>query len=444
MLCALGGALAVMVWTSPALASRPVPIWMVKGKTLYLRLAALPGDPGRFTHRSGTVYAYAPTIPRPVMVPVGFGRAKSISGDYLLVDLVAKTDEVSNRNYFGFLPPGIKDSQAARQRVSPGLPLDPPAPGPREKGPLGQRLEQVRQMVSSNPAAALEFIARLKAERPGWGALHHQAGRALVKQKRLDAALNEFNRAVELEPSLAEAYYNIGWIMQKRRDLLGALLAYRKVIELNPPFVADALVNLAVCYQAMGRAKDAVAALKKALIKAPGHRLASRNLHKYKGQKVRPGKGGAGQKEIKSAAAILRKDPARALAILDRLAAKRPDWARLHLERGRALTLLKRRKEALRAFDKAARLQPLSAAAQYNRGLVLQRLDRFNEASLAYQKVLRLKPSWVADAMVNLAICYYYLGKPSQALATLQKALKKQPGHALAQKTLARLKAKTK
>ena len=52
----------------------------------------------------------------------------------------------------------------------------------------------------------------------------------------LDGALADENKAVEIDPNIAEAYYNRGFIKRAKGDLDGALADETKAIELNPSF----------------------------------------------------------------------------------------------------------------------------------------------------------------------------------------------------------------
>ena len=60
-------------------------------------------------------------------------------------------------------------------------------------------------------------------------------------------ALSNYNKAIEINPARAEAYYNRGCVYDKKGDLTEALSDYNKAIELNPDF-AEAYYNRAVAY----------------------------------------------------------------------------------------------------------------------------------------------------------------------------------------------------
>ncbi len=65
--------------------------------------------------------------------------------------------------------------------------------------------------------------------------------------KNYKDALSDFNKAIELYPSFAEAYFKRGNIKNLIEDFEGAILDYNKAIELNP--------NLAEAYHNRGLTK---------------------------------------------------------------------------------------------------------------------------------------------------------------------------------------------
>ncbi|HEY3931223.1 MAG TPA: tetratricopeptide repeat protein [Verrucomicrobiae bacterium] len=56
--------------------------------------------------------------------------------------------------------------------------------------------------------------------------------------KRKQGALEDYNRAIELKPTLASAYNNRGFVKRDKKDLNGALADFNKAIELKPDLTA--------------------------------------------------------------------------------------------------------------------------------------------------------------------------------------------------------------
>jgi Flp pilus assembly protein TadD len=59
-------------------------------------------------------------------------------------------------------------------------------------------------------------------------------GLARLKEGNVDAAIERFHAAVELDPTNAQAYYNLAEALQKKGQREAARTAYQKAKELDP------------------------------------------------------------------------------------------------------------------------------------------------------------------------------------------------------------------
>ena len=75
---------------------------------------------------------------------------------------------------------------------------------------------------------------------------YYNLGIALSDQKKLDAAVAAYQKAIQLNPNYALAYYNLGNALSKQKKLDAAVAAYEKAIQLNP--------NYALAYYHLGNA----------------------------------------------------------------------------------------------------------------------------------------------------------------------------------------------
>jgi Tfp pilus assembly protein PilF len=107
------------------------------------------------------------------------------------------------------------------------------------------------------------------------------------------------------------------------------------------------------------------------------------------------------------------KRPADALASYDKAIALKPDYAEAYNNRGNALRDLKRPEHALASYDKAIALKPDYAEAYNNRGLALGILKRRADALVSYDKAIALKPDY-AEAHNNQSLCLLLLGRFDQ------------------------------
>ena len=73
-------------------------------------------------------------------------------------------------------------------------------------------------------------IAETKGEATG----HNNRGLNYYKQGKLDTAIAEFKKALEINPGLIEARNNLGNAYHDQGNLTDAIAEYQKAIEINP------------------------------------------------------------------------------------------------------------------------------------------------------------------------------------------------------------------
>ncbi len=161
--------------------------------------------------------------------------------------------------------------------------------------------------VAENQAAlAVQDLTKLRDEQPEAALVRVGLGRALAAARQSDAAVTELTKAATLDPTLAEAHYHLGFVQQTlRRDSAAAVAAYEKAVAADPARVeyraslgaalveakqfdravaelgkvtadptytkGDAWVHLGAAHLGAKRYKDAVVALEKASVLAPGN-----------------------------------------------------------------------------------------------------------------------------------------------------------------------------
>ena len=76
-------------------------------------------------------------------------------------------------------------------------------------------------------------------------------------------AIDDYSKAIELDPDFAYAYSNRGTAKKNLKDYYGAINDYSKVIELDPNYT-DAYVNRGVAKESLGDLKGACADWRKA------------------------------------------------------------------------------------------------------------------------------------------------------------------------------------
>lgn len=77
------------------------------------------------------------------------------------------------------------------------------------------------------------FRAKVKSYATS-GACHTGLGLALKKKGKLAEAMAEFQKATEVEPGYAEAFYELGAMLESDKDYAGAAQSFEKYLTLKP------------------------------------------------------------------------------------------------------------------------------------------------------------------------------------------------------------------
>jgi uncharacterized protein (TIGR02466 family) len=196
---------------------------------------------------------------------------------------------------------------------------------------------------------------------------------AVLKQSgRKVEALRANQKAVELDPQDAEAYYNMGNTLQELDRLEEARASYGQAINLNPDY-AKAYSDLGNTLKKLGRLEEAEASYKRAT-------------------------------------------------------ALNPNFAGAHYNLGITLVELDKLEEAEASYRQAIKLKPDYAQAYNNLGVTLKALRRLDEAEASYRRAIALQPGF-AEAHNNLAIMLKELGRPEEAEASYSRAIALNPGY---------------
>ncbi|MFP6875478.1 MAG: tetratricopeptide repeat protein [Roseibacillus sp.] len=177
--------------------------------------------------------------------------------------------------------------------------------------------------------------------------IHFNLALAFERQRRVDEALVEYQRAITLDPSITVAHLNRGAILARgdAAQLSAGIASLEEAVRLNP--------NLGASHYQLGMALERAQQFPKA-------------LHHYR------------------RAALLAPDHFGNAMQLAHL-----------LERGGQF------ENALTEYRKIQQIHPRSAQAAFQSGLVLEKLKRAGEAATAYRECLALNPDYV-PALNNL------------------------------------------
>ena len=217
---------------------------------------------------------------------------------------------------------------------------------------------------------------------PNYGDAHNNLGVSLDKLGKPDEAIAQYRAALAIQPGRADARFNLGRVLLQQGKLEEAIAQYHIGLEIKPDN-AEALNNLGNCLLRLGKLDEAITQYRKALEIAPDYAEALNNL-------------------------------------------------------GNALTLKGADEAAIVQFQKSLEIRPGLAEAHYSLGNAFLKLGKLDEAIAQYRKVLAITPA-NAEALNNLGTALDGKGEDAAAIAQFQKALEIQPGYADARFNLGHL-----
>lgn len=230
-------------------------------------------------------------------------------------------------------------------------------------------------------------------------------GQTLLKQGDSEAALQEFERAIAINPKLTVAYLRAGDIYREQGDYAAAERRYGSAAQVEPAsFDAQYLHGLAL--QLLDRYSDAVRAYIRALIINPRDFNANLNL---------------------ATTYLQLGEPQQALAYAQRAVELDPKSSAARSNLGAAYSALDRHAEAVTEYLQALELAPLSGPLLLNLANSLGRAGRYEEMVNTLDQLTRTEPT--AVAYERLGAGHFYLRKYPESLAAYRKAVEIDPNH---------------
>jgi tetratricopeptide (TPR) repeat protein len=254
---------------------------------------------------------------------------------------------------------------------------------------------------------AEEVLQELEPQQSNNPAFYVHRGVAAYSQRKPADAETAYRKALALalKPDLAEAYANLGKILQTQRKYGEAEAVCRKALTLRPDYV-QSLYDLGNALMGCQRYIEAEAAYRKAITLKPDFAEAHTNLGislfhqgKYREAESAYRKALAVKPDLTEAhyslsgALMERQKYAEAEAVSRKAIELKPDFAEFYYSLGNALMNQGKLLEAEAAYRKAVGLKPDLAPAYNNLGLVLMRQFQFDKAGLALKKAAELFPA---------------------------------------------------
>ncbi|HVU34380.1 MAG TPA: tetratricopeptide repeat-containing glycosyltransferase family protein [Opitutaceae bacterium] len=132
----------------------------------------------------------------------------------------------------------------------------------REAGQVDAAIQELRAAIAADPEFAEAYV---------------NLGHLLERAAGLADAAAMYERAIALQPGLADAHRNLGAVRFKLGDLGAALASFERVVTLRPE-AADAHLGLSAVHRLRNEFDAAIAACERALAVSPGSAAAWINL----------------------------------------------------------------------------------------------------------------------------------------------------------------------
>lgn len=233
-----------------------------------------------------------------------------------------------------------------------------------------------------------------------------QKGEALAKSGMYKPALIEFERAIENNPSLPQAYIGAAEIYRKQEDYESASVRYGQAADLMPQNF-EPRYNQGLMLQLLHRLQDAVRAYLKALEIKPNDFDANLNI---------------------ATAYLEMNEPGSGLPYAQRAVQIDPRSGPAHANLGSIYGALNRHQEAVNEYRQALEQVELSPPLLLNLANSLGKVGRYDEMVNTLNQVIKIQPS--AAAYERMGYAEFKLYKYDDALKYFRTSVEIDPNYA--------------
>lgn len=254
-------------------------------------------------------------------------------------------------------------------------------------------------LLDSKTELALEDFNKAIELNPNYVKAYNNRGTALINMNRNDDALKDFDKAISLMPGWESIYVGRGNALKNKNMWQEALKAYNKAIELKPDY-ADAFYARAFLYSSQGKNSESLEDYTKAI------ELNNNYIEAYlnRGNLLRD---------------MNRFDEA--LQDYGKVISLNPGFHLAYFNRGNLYMNRKMNDLAIQEFDKAIDVKPDYVKAYLNKASVYNNEKKYEEAIRTYSKALEYKKDY-AEAFYGRGLAEYYSGKKNVACSDMKQA----------------------
>jgi Flp pilus assembly protein TadD len=222
-----------------------------------------------------------------------------------------------------------------------------------------------------------------------------------MKKNRFEEAVQQWRKALEMNPDDGKAHFNLGYSLSQSDKLDEALAEYRKACQLSPEDPL-AFANFALALAQSGDLDEAILNYRKSLALDAANPAVEADL----------------------GVALFDKGLApEAIERLRKAIAMAPDFAEARNKLGSILAKSGQTAEALEHLEKAVALNPDSVEYRFNLGYVLGLKGDFAGAIPHLEKAVRLSGGKEWQCLAMLGAAYSKTGRAADAVQSLRQAL---------------------
>ncbi|MFZ4556831.1 MAG: tetratricopeptide repeat protein [Pseudanabaena sp.] len=278
-----------------------------------------------------------------------------------------------------------------------------------------------RYRASGNIPLALNNYQRALSINPDFAPAHERFGTMYQQQGNLMEAIASFSRAVANDPQLLDAQIGLGNAYQQKGWIELAIIHFQKALELAPDrFIGEYHCKLGDSLKERGRIPEAIASYERAIATNPN--------------------------DINGYRAIVQiyleqNDPESVNQLFERINAYNSELLESMDYNALGVVWLQKRKsapeqpptdeaesleQAIACFEKAIQINPAYAKAHCNLGNAFIRKDQIKDAIISYKEAIDIEPNF-PQPYFNLGIVLNNIGKLDESISCFQSAIELVP-----------------
>lgn len=254
---------------------------------------------------------------------------------------------------------------------------------------------------------AIDLLQRALQHYPDPDKIYNSLGVAFFAQGQYDNALDAFKKVITINPESSYGYYNMGILFKEQRDFESALTCFQKSLQLKPYF-SKAYISRGMIYAQQGNREKEINEYQTALKISPYSSPLQNALGLFYAQQD------DAEKAVEHYKKAISFDPSNYEAL--------NNIALLYIKLGRFY-------DAIPYIKKALLIHSDSPELHLNLGISYFNTKNINEAIAEYKRALNLNPAF-ADVHFNIAVAYMCIpGKQNETLHHFNKVLELKPDH---------------